>query len=259
MVRLRRSERLKWRAAVLVGVLGAAAIVAVAGPAQAGGLFDFLFGGLQRQTVPPPVTSYAEPAAPRIVVAPEHRGGVVGGGGGGGRFVAFCVRLCDGQHFPLDHNVNATPVETCRTMCPTARTKIFFGTEIDHAVARDGARYADLDNAYVYRDHLVADCTCNGKDAFGLSPIDVSSDPTLRPGDIVATANGPMAYAGKPDGHTAAFTPVDAATLAAATGVRSSRLRLSQRGTETVAEEEPRIIVPPPPLAQGDGRGQAAR
>ena len=63
--------------------------------------------------------------------------------------------------------------------------------------ARDGARYADLDSAYVYREHLVPNCTCNGKDAFGLATFDVKSDPTLRPGDIVATKNGFMAYAGK--------------------------------------------------------------
>jgi hypothetical protein len=25
-----------------------------------------------------------------------------GGGGGGGRYVAYCVRLCDGHHFPLE-------------------------------------------------------------------------------------------------------------------------------------------------------------
>ena len=50
-------------------------------------------------------------------------------------------------------------------------------------------RYADLDNAFVYRQKLIPDCTCNGKDAFGLAKIDVASDPTLKPGDIVATGD----------------------------------------------------------------------
>ena len=53
--------------------------------------------------------------------------------------------------------------------------------------ASDGTRYADLPNAFVYRDRLVADCTCNGKDAFGLVTTTTNDDPTLRPGDIVAT------------------------------------------------------------------------
>jgi hypothetical protein len=184
-----RSKRLQWHAAVLSGALSAALLVAVPRPASAG-IFDFLFGGPQQQAAPPPVNAYAEPAAPPISVAPEYRAGT-------GRAVAFCVRLCDGQHFPLDHMANATPVETCRAMCPASKTKVFFGSEIDHAAARDGVQYAGLDNAFVYRQHLVANCTCNGKDAFGLAPFDLTNDPTLRPGDIISTKSGLIAYTGK--------------------------------------------------------------
>ena len=57
----------------------------------------------------------------------------------------------------------------------------------------DGSRYADLDNAFVYRKKLVAGCTCNGRDPFGLARVDVNTDPTLRPGDIVATKTGLVA------------------------------------------------------------------
>jgi hypothetical protein len=117
------------------------------------------------------------------------------------------VRLCDGRSFPLEHVANATPIETCQAMCPASKTKIFVGSEIDRAVARDGARYAALDNAYVYRDHVVPNCTCNGKDAFGLARIDVKSDSTLRPGDIVSTKEGLVAYGGE-RGQPRAFTPV---------------------------------------------------
>jgi hypothetical protein len=260
----RRSEGLKWRGVALAGALFAAGFVAAPERAQAEGLFDFLFGGLHRQTVPAPVTSYAPAPALSDPESSRHGGGAMGGNtigaGGGGRFVAFCVRLCDGQHFPLDHNTNATPIETCRSMCPTAKTKIFFGNEIDHAVAHDGAHYADLDNAYVYRDHLVPSCTCNGKDSFGLTAIEAKNDPTLRPGDIVSTGSGLMAYAGKRGGHVAEFTPVDASTLAALSGTQSSRVRVSERATEPpVVEEEPGIIVPPQAAGQGDLRGQSAR
>jgi hypothetical protein len=263
--RCKKSRRRPGKFFVGLGAVLVTAQLAVPGQAQAGSLFDFLFGGLRQQPAAP-VSSYAE--TPPGAVAPDAARGdaVIGGSTGGGRYVAYCVRLCDGQHFPLDHNANATPVETCRSMCPTAKTKVFFGTEIDHAVARDGARYADLDNAYVYREHFVSSCTCNGKDPYGLTRIDAKNDPTLRPGDIVTTTDGPMEFAGR-RGAVAEFTPVDPAVLAASGG--PTKLRLSQRAVdasavaEPAAEEEPGVIVPrelsqpsavAPPLAD-----QAAR
>jgi hypothetical protein len=89
----------------------------------------------------------------------------------------------------MQRHANATPAQLCNAFCPAAKTQIFNGIEIDHAVAASGARYADLDNAFVYRQKLVANCTCNGRDAFGLAKIDVASDPTLRPGDIVSNGD----------------------------------------------------------------------
>ncbi len=262
MVRWRRNEPLKWRAAVLSAALSAGSLVAIPGSARAEGFFDFLFSGFHERPAPPPqVNSYAEPSAPRSP-APPGPESVHQGGGNAGRSVAFCVRLCDGQHFPLGHMANATPVETCRAMCPASKTKVFFGSQIDYAVARDGARYANLDNAFVYRKQLVANCTCNGKDAFGQAPIDIKSDPTLRPGDIVATKNGLMAYTGK-RGNTAAFTPVDPSSLT--TEPTSSRVRLSRRMEPPPADNEPGTIVQPrhgkrqnlPPVV--DLRGQVVR
>jgi hypothetical protein len=231
----------KWRAAILAGVLSAAAFAAPQ-PARAG-LLDFLFGGPAKPSAPPQANSYAEPSAP-VSPAPLGPESVRQGGGGSGRAVAFCVRLCDGQHFPIDHAADATPVETCRAMCPASKTKIFFGGEIDRAVARDGARYADLDTAYIYRNHLVRNCTCNGKDAFGLAPFDMPSDPTLRPGDIVSTKSGLMAYSGK-RGSTAAFTPVDPAGLGAALSQGSSPSQLTRRSEPPPVEDEPGTIVQP--------------
>ena len=137
----------------LFGAVAAVLLAAAPGPASAG-IFDFLFGPQQQAAPPPEVTSYAEPSAPLARLPTDL--GAVQPGSGSGRFVAFCVRLCDGQHFPLDHMTNATPVETCRAMCPASKTKIFFGSDIDRAIAGDGARYADLDNAFVYRQRLVA-------------------------------------------------------------------------------------------------------
>jgi len=67
-----------------------------------------------------------------------------------------------------------------------------------------------LPHAFAYRKALKADCTCNGRDPAGLAPIDLSLDTTLRPGDIVATTDGLVAYKGVSpiNGQTAEFTPV---------------------------------------------------
>ena len=89
---------------------------------------------------------------------------------------------------------------------------MFFGAEIGGAVAQDGQRYADLGTAFMYRKQLVDKCTCNGRDAMGLAPLDVRNDPTLRPGDIVATKDGMVSFTGR-TGPGASFTPVNPATL----------------------------------------------
>ncbi len=254
MVIFCRGERLRWHGAALFGALAAVLIVGAPPPANAG-FFDLLFGGSQEQAAPPHVTGYVQPAAPSAPsvrhvtayaepaapsVAPENRGGT-------GRFVAFCVRLCDGQHFPLAHVANATPVDTCKAMCPASKTKVFFGSQIDQAVAKDGARYVNLDNAFVYREHFVANCGCNGKDAFGLAQFDLASDPTLRPGDIVATKTGFAAYGGKRGGQSAEFTPIDVRTMTAELNAGFSGVRLGRQGKEpAVADEAPGIIVQQP-------------
>jgi hypothetical protein len=247
-----RSKRIKWPAVALFGAVTAIFLAAAPSPASAG-IFDFLFGPQQQAAPPPDVTSYAEPSAP-LTRLPTDLGAVQPGSG---RFVAFCVRLCDGQHFPLDHMTNATPVETCRAMCPASKTKIFFGSDIDRAVAGDGARYADLDNAFVYRQRLVPHCTCNGKDAFGLAKFDLTSDPTLRPGDVVSTKNGFKAYTGK-RGQTDAFTPVDSSMITAQLNAGFSRERLARRAP-AVADAARSVILEPQADVPAGGRAQAAR
>jgi Protein of unknown function (DUF2865) len=246
MMYARRSENWKWQVALLVGALAAALLVPLPRPAHAGGLFDFFFGGFQRQSSPGGANSYAEPPASIGRVAPDAPGGtedVRQGGGNIGRTLAFCVRLCDGHQFPMEQHVaNATPIETCRAMCPAAKTKVFFGGEIGGAVARDGQRYADIDNAFVYRKQLVANCTCNGRDAFGLAPFDMANDPTLRPGDIVSTKAGFVTFSGV-SAQGQAFTPVDTAIVEAQLKPRAAPVALSRR-VEAAAEDEPGTIVP---------------
>jgi hypothetical protein len=180
-----------------------AALGIAAQPASAQGLFDFLFGGPRRPGPPPSAHSYADPfgprpAEPRIEASPS---------------VAYCVRLCDGRYFPIQRVSSANPAQVCNSFCPAARTRIFSGSEIAHAAAGDGSRYKDLPNAFVYRDRTVADCTCNGKDPYGLASADAKGDPTLRPGDIVATDHGFVAYNG--GRRNAEFTPLDTRNLSA--------------------------------------------
>ena len=118
------------------------------------------------------------------------------------------------------------------------------------AVAGDGAHYADLDSAFSYRKQLVRNCTCNGKDAFGLAAFDLNTDPTLRPGDIVATKSGFKAYAGK-HGQIDTFTAVDTATIEAELNGGSSRVRLTRAAKGLVlANDAAGIIVPPQAGAQ---------
>jgi len=172
------------RAARILVVL-AVALTVPAGTASAEGLFDFL--GF-RSAPSTQSMAYADPGASRAPSQPSS-------GGYGRGAVAFCVRLCDGRHFPIQQHVNATPVQLCNALCPAAPTKVFSGSDISRAVAKDGTRYSSLENAFLYRTKIVSDCTCNGKDTFGTAPVDASADPTLRAGDIVATETGQVAAA----------------------------------------------------------------
>lgn len=184
------------------------AITVQAAPVAAQGLFGW-FGGGQDDRYPqqnssprqnswfgqrqytPQMHAYSDPGP----VMQERYGpaSTPSIGGSTGRSVAYCVRLCDGRYFPMQRHANATSIQLCNAFCPAAKTQVFNGSEIDHAVASNGARYANLDNAFVYRQKIVPGCTCNGKDAFGLARIDVASDPTLRPGDIVASGDNQKA------------------------------------------------------------------
>ncbi|HXW30611.1 MAG TPA: DUF2865 domain-containing protein, partial [Xanthobacteraceae bacterium] len=185
-------------AGVMVAAVVTATLMGSAG-ARAENFFDFLFGTLRKMATPTPPDTNDKLAVP----GPERPEGPP---------QAFCVRLCDGYNFPIAHHVNATPVELCEAMCPGTRTNIFQGSVIDDAYSEEGTRYGDLPNAFVFRQRLVPDCTCNGKDGFGLASMDAESDPTLQPGDVVATASGLMAYT---PGHARRgdaavnFTPID--------------------------------------------------
>lgn len=245
---MRGTVQRTWRATVLIVGLGTMFGAAVPNLARADGPFDFFFNLFQPRSAPQsqPNAHPAPPAADVGRIVPAPLGGqesVTDNGGSTGHLVAFCVRLCDGQHFPIEQLVNGTPAETCRAICPYSKTKVFFGSEIGAAVAQDGQHYSALDTTFLYRKQLVANCTCNGKSAFGLASFDVKRDPTLRPGDIVSTKEGLLAYTGRSQ-QGAAFTPVNPATLPINIRPTSSEPPSVPSG-EAIANDDPGTIVRP--------------
>jgi hypothetical protein len=182
--------------------LAAAGLLMLATPASAAGLFETLFGAFHRHSPPPEAQSYAEPSND-FFRAPERS---VSRSDGPAR--AYCVRMNDGFYFPVQAHAGVTAAAACQAFCPASQTRLYSGSGIDHAVASDGSHYADLDTAFLYRKQEVAGATCNGRDRFGLARIDVKTDPTLRPGDIVATESGLVAVTAMKN-QVAEFTPID--------------------------------------------------
>jgi hypothetical protein len=186
------------RMLVAAAIIGPVALAPEMSSAE--GLLDFFFGGGQKQQHQ---TSFfgnvfnnnPQPPPPRLVVASSGP--------------AFCVRSCDGKYFPLMRGA-ASPAQTCQAFCPASPTEVFFGSSIDDAYAASGERYADSENAFAYRKALRADCTCNGHNPAGLAPVDLALDESLRPGDVLATTDGLVAYSGLRVGNdqTPDFTPV---------------------------------------------------
>jgi hypothetical protein len=172
--------------------LGVAAVVgasALAQVAHAEDFFSALFGAFGRR---PPVISWpfagdGGPLAPPIDVRPRAWSG--------GQ--AYCVRTCDGRYFPIVASDSQSRAASCNNFCPTSKTEIVYGSNIDDAATENGKPYSELPNAFRYRSEIVAGCTCNGHDQFGLAPVKIEDDPTLRKGDIVVGADGALMAAGR--------------------------------------------------------------
>lgn len=210
-------------------------------PAHAQGIFNLLnqlFGGMFRPPEPPKPA----PAAPAV---------------------AYCVRLCDGRFFPLPTSTgsaNYSPEKTCNSLCPASATKIYGGNTIDDARGPDGAPYTKLDNAFAYRERVVDGCTCNGKDVIGTVSLDVYADPTLRPGDIVVTRDGPRVFTGKDEAeHRAAdfIPPDDFKGLSSSVRKTLAEMRvapeLSVAVQEFAASQQQALPHPPSSFAQDTG------
>ncbi len=228
-------------AALVAAAFIAAPIALVPYPVSAEGLFDFFFGGAkpQRQAPPPQASFFADPnSQPQPAPAPARAGG---------SGPAFCVRSCDGKYFPL-MRASASPVAMCQSFCPASPTRVFFGASIDGATAANGERYADSENAYAYRKALRADCTCNGRDPAGLAPVDLTLDTSLRPGDVIATTSGLVAYSGVRIGNdqTAEFTPVASYPgLTAEVRARLGEIKVAPVSAEVASTDIPVSLINP--------------
>jgi hypothetical protein len=167
---------ISWKfAAVLLLSFGA-----LAPAAQAQDFFSSLFGGFGRRA-PPARMPFAGEGENFGQAQSRQRFG-------GGQ--AYCVRSCDGRYFPVAGADKESRAAACSSLCPKADTELVYGSPIDTAATESGKPYSKLQNAFRYRNELVADCSCNGEDSVGLARVDVEKDPTLRSGDIVAGANG---------------------------------------------------------------------
>lgn len=241
-------QRPSWLVAALL-----AGIVVTLSPASASAqsLFDLFFGGGMRRATAPASSSYADPRQDGRVSRTRYSssGPYVGGSG-----IAYCVRLCDGRHFPITYSTG-NAAEICKSFCPASPTKVFSGGAIDQAYSSDGKRYSDIPNAFVYRAKLVADCTCDGKSPTGLARLNANDDETLRQGDIVATNKGLMAYRGE-SRNTAQYTPINASSVSPAMRKQllSTRVAPDRTAEEIKGAEEAAIVS-----RNIDQRNQAAR
>jgi uncharacterized protein DUF2865 len=234
------SFRPRQRRTLLAAAVFAGAALTVPDAALAESLFDFLLGVFKQEgrQASPPSNSFADPSQQG---APAR---VAGSG------PAFCVRSCDGKYFPINARGNSTPAQLCQAFCPASATKVYFGSNIDYAYSATGERYASSENAFAYRKALRADCTCNGRDSGGLAPIDISLDGSLRPGDVLATTSGLVAYSGVRVGNdqTAEFTPVSSYPgLTAEVRARLGEMKVAPVNAEVIADTPaPQLRDDPP-------------
>jgi hypothetical protein len=199
-----------------LGVAVAALAMALAPAAQAEDFLSALFGAFGArppQQAPVERMPYANEGNSLFAPQPDAaRPRVVTYGGG----QAYCVRTCDGRYFPLPGSDKESRAASCNSFCPASRTEVVYGRSIDEAATGNGKPYSDLPNAFRYRNEIVAGCTCNGKDQFGLAPVRIEDDPTLRKGDLVAGASGLMVAGRGAEGRNASlsFSPASKSVLA---------------------------------------------
>lgn len=125
-------------------------------------------------------------------------------------FAHHCVRTCDGKFFPVNRGgrKDLSLDKICAAMCPAAQTKVFSGLGIEQSIATDGQKYSASPNAFTYRTKVVENCTCTGRDPYGVANVDLDNDVTLQGGDLVVRETGFTVYRGPKD-----FVPIEKAGM----------------------------------------------
>jgi len=201
------------------GAAVAMCALTLAPAARAEDFLSALFGAFGGHPRPPVIRMpYANETAPDAtegdpVTVPQYEAPRASAYGGG---AAFCVRTCDGRYFPLPGSDRESRAASCNSFCPASKTEVVYGGNIDGAATASGKPYSALPNAFRYRNEIVAGCTCNGKDQFGLAPVSIENDPTVRKGDLVVGADGLMVAQGSADKRHAQlnFSPASKSVLA---------------------------------------------
>jgi hypothetical protein len=197
--------------AAAVFALSALFVTDMSRPAAAQDFFSDLFGGDSGRSAPRmpsfPTLGYGADDTsqfpPRAAPAPRASAS---------RQTAYCVRTCDGRHFPISGTSNSDRVANCNSFCPSTETQVYYGSSIDQSSTDRGKNYSSLPNAFKYRETLVAGCSCNGKDSVGLAHVTAQKDETVRKGDIVAGEDGLIVAtrSAERNGRAANFSPAPA-------------------------------------------------
>ena len=210
-----------FRFALVAIALAGAAITSVTAPAAAQSFFGFFRH--PHAAVPPSSNASQDRGSFLDDLLGIFRGFEterIEGKDGSGVYANYCVRTCDGKFFPVNggrHGEGALD-KVCKAMCPAAETKIYRGAGIESAKAGDGKEYTALPTAFAYRNGIADNCTCNGRDPFGVVNVDISQDPTLRGGDIVVRPKDVVVFQNGPAAHESGnFTPVENAKNVSAT------------------------------------------
>jgi hypothetical protein len=83
-----------------------------------------------------------------------------------GRYRSVCVRTCDGFFFPISYSTYAGRLSEDASMCQAncaAPAELYVyrtGGDIAQAISLNGTAYADLPNAFKYREKYIKGCSC---------------------------------------------------------------------------------------------------
>ena len=166
------------------------------------------------------------------------------------------MRLCDGYFFPLSvaGTNSGEDQEACSNLCPGAATALYSlapgSDRIEDAATATGARYMSLDGALRYRTVQNAACTCRTTVA---QTRPYWEDPTLRKGDVVATASGFQAYRGDAASPFARanLVSIDQATMPSARRAELATLELAIVPSAEDAQRPQIVAAGPSPKAGG--------